>query len=104
MNFLLKEAKRDGSFGSCSTVSEPRVKTTPKPQVLVIVSIYQGAIWGLPSIFDHHSRILHRCLDVRTNFFPTNGFCIEPLKVSLLAGEQKATENCPDPPHVAHPR
>ena len=33
------------------------------------------------------------CWDVRTlNFLPTNGFSIEPLKVKLLAGEQKATE------------
>ena len=26
------------------------------------------------------------------NFLPTNGFSIKPLKVKLLAGEQKATE------------
>ena len=26
-------------------------------------------------------------------FFPTNGFSIKPLKVKLLAGEQKATEH-----------
>ena len=32
------------------------------------------------------------CLDARTNFLPTNGFSIGPLKVKLLAGEQKATE------------
>ena len=25
---------------------------------------------------------------------PTNGFSIKPLKVKLLAGEQKATESC----------
>ena len=28
------------------------------------------------------------------NFLPTNGFSIKPLKVKLLAGEQKATEAC----------
>ena len=33
------------------------------------------------------------CLDVRTlTFLPTEGFSIKPLKVKLLAGEQKATE------------
>ena len=31
-------------------------------------------------------------LDVGTNFLPTNGFSIRPLKGKLLAGEQKATE------------
>ena len=31
------------------------------------------------------------CLDF--NFLPINGFAIKPLKVKLLAGEQKATEN-----------
>ena len=35
------------------------------------------------------------CLDVRTlTFLPTiNGFSIKPLKVKLLAGEQKAAES-----------
>ena len=28
------------------------------------------------------------------NLLPTNGFSIKPLKVKLLAGEQKATEQC----------
>ena len=33
------------------------------------------------------------CWDVRTfSLLPTNGFVIKPLKVKLLAGEQKATE------------
>ena len=28
------------------------------------------------------------------NFLPTDGFFIKPLKVELLAGEQKATKIC----------
>ena len=35
-------------------------------------------------------RILLGCQDF--NFLPTNGFSMTPLKVKLLAGEQKATE------------
>ena len=49
----------------------------------------QGSqIVGAPFIFGAF------CLDVRTliNFLPTNGLSIKPLKVKLLAGEQKATE------------
>ena len=38
----------------------------------------------------HLWRMLLGCSD--SNFLPTNGFSIKPLKVELLAGEQKATE------------
>ena len=30
---------------------------------------------------------------------PTNGFSVKPLKVKLVAGEQKATENCSELSH-----
>ena len=43
-------------------------------------------------------RILLGCLDF--NFWPTNGFSIKPLKVKLLAGEQKATEFKQQPHNV----
>ena len=34
-----------------------QTKTTRGPQVLFLLSIYQGSIWGLPTVFDHHSHM-----------------------------------------------
>ena len=40
------------------------------------------------------------CLDV-FNFLPTHGVSVKPLKVRLLAGEQKATDVPPAEPQMS---
>ena len=70
-------------------------KTGPSLQAVQVLSRHGSMIarsgLALPQDF-----FVAFCLDIRTlTFVPTNGFSITPLKAKLVAGEQKATETCP---------